>query len=224
MAREVPRIPPRAAQDWDDTAREALASVRPPTATGPVPNMLGIFAWHPVLSRSWLTFSGHLRRSTLPDRVRELATMRTSWLRRGEYEWAQHVRMSREAGLTDEEIAAIRVGPAAEVGAAGAWPARDRAVLRAVDEMIGDRYVGDETWSELGSFLSREQLMDLVFTVGAYDMHCMAFNTFGLELEPGMEGFAAPVPSALQADRIHRPGLDRAARIMRGDGTQRRAA
>lgn len=173
MAREVPRIPPRAAEDWDDTARAALSSVRPPTAAGPVPNMLGVFAWHPVLSRSWLTFSGHLRRSTLPDRVRELATMRTSWLRRGEYEWAQHVRMSREAGLTDEEIAAIRVGPAAEVGAAGV---------------------------------------------------CMAFNTFGLELEPGMEGFGTPVTSALQTDRTHRSGLDGAVRIMRGDGRQRRAA
>jgi alkylhydroperoxidase family enzyme len=146
--------------------------------------MLGIFAWHPTLSRSWLTFSGHLRRSTLPDRDRELVTLRTSWLRRGEYEWAQHVRMSRAAGLTEDEIAVIPVGPGA-----GTWRPRDAALLRAVDEMIGDRYVSDGTWAELRAFLSREQLMDLVFTVGAYDMHCMAFNTFGLELEPGMEGF-----------------------------------
>jgi alkylhydroperoxidase family enzyme len=152
--------------------------------------MLGIFAWHPVLSRSWLTFSGHLRRSTLPDRARELVTMRTSWLRRGEYEWAQHVRLSREAGLTEEEIAAIRTGPDAAV-----WPPVDAALLRAVDEMIANRNVRDETWSELASRWSREQLMDLVFTVGAYDMHCMVFNTFGLELEPGMEGFGHGIPS-----------------------------
>ena len=181
------RIPPRSPDDWDDEARAALASVRPPDATGPVPNMLGIFAWHPVLARSWLTFSGHLRRSTLPDRARELATMRTAWLRRGEYEWAQHVRMSREAGLTDEEIAAIPAGPDA-----ASWEPPDAALLRAVDEMIGDRYVSDATWAELGTVFSRRQLMDLVFTVGAYDMHCMAFNTFGLELEPGMEGLLKP--------------------------------
>jgi len=31
--------------------------------------------------------------------------------------------------------------------------------------------------------------MDLVFTVGAYDLLAMAFNTFGLELDPGLEGF-----------------------------------
>jgi 4-carboxymuconolactone decarboxylase len=58
--------------------------------------------------------------------------------------------------------------------------------------MINDLYVSDETWAELRTAFSRQQLMDLVFTVGAYDMHCMAFNTFGLELEPGMEGFLKP--------------------------------
>jgi len=34
--------------------------------------------------------------------------------------------------------------------------------------------------------------MDLVFTVGAYDLLAMAFNTFGLELDPGLEGFGKP--------------------------------
>jgi alkylhydroperoxidase family enzyme len=184
------RVPPRAAEDWDEEARTALSSVRPPGATGPVPRMLGVFAQHPVLARSWLTFSGHLRKSTLPDRVRELATMRTSWLRRGEYEWAQHVRLSREAGLTDAEIEAIRTGPSAAV-----WREQDAAVLRAVDELITDRYLSDATWAELSGWLDRRQLMDLVFTVGAYDMHCMAFNTFGLELEEGMEGFSQRIPS-----------------------------
>jgi 4-carboxymuconolactone decarboxylase len=37
--------------------------------------------------------------------------------------------------------------------------------------------------------LDQRQLMDLVFTVGAYDLLAMAFNSFGLELDPGLEGF-----------------------------------
>ena len=149
---------------------------------GPVPRMLGVFAQHPVLARSWLTFSGHLRNSTLPDRVRELATMRTSWLRRGEYEWAQHVRLSREAGLTDAEIEAIRVGPSA-----AAWREHDAAVLRAVDEMITDRYLSDTTWAELSGWLDRRQLMDLVFTVGTYEILALAFRTFGVELDDDLK-------------------------------------
>ncbi len=31
--------------------------------------------------------------------------------------------------------------------------------------------------------------MDLVFTVGAYDLLAMAMNTFGLQLDPGLAGF-----------------------------------
>jgi hypothetical protein len=29
-----------------------------------------------------------------------------------------------------------------------------------------------------------------VFTVGAYDLLCMAFDTFGIELDPDLTGFA----------------------------------
>jgi len=39
--------------------------------------------------------------------------------------------------------------------------------------------------------------MDLAFTIGAYDMPAMALNAFGLELDPGFEGF--PPEYACQA-------------------------
>ena len=69
------------------------------------------------------------------------------------------------------------------------WEPRDAALLRAVDEIDTDRYVSDATWKLLAEHLDRQQLMDLVFTVGNYDLLCMAFNTFGLRLDPGQEGF-----------------------------------
>jgi alkylhydroperoxidase family enzyme len=122
--------------------------------------------------------------STLSARDRELATIRTAWLRRAEYEWAQHVRMARRIGLPEEEIDAIMVGPDSAV-----WGPRDAALLRAVDEIVADRYVSDETWKQLSEHLDRKQLMDLVFTVGCYDLLAMAFQNFGLELDSGLTGF-----------------------------------
>ena len=110
--------------------------------------------------------------------------MRIAWLRRGEYEWAQHVRMARKAGLSDKEVDAIMAGPDSPV-----WGPRDAALLRSVDEIATDHYVSDETWKQLAEHLDRKQLMDLVFTIGAYDLLAMAFNTFGLELDPGLTGF-----------------------------------
>ena len=115
-----------------------------------------------------------------------MVTVRVAWLRRGEYEWAQHVKMARAAGMSQEEIDAIREGPSC-----GVWGPLDAALLRSADEIVADRYIGDETWHLLAGHLDRQQLMDLVFTVGAYDMLAMACNTLGLELDRGMSGFPA---------------------------------
>lgn len=188
-----PRIPPRPVDDWTHEVDEAFAALRAHgpggqteyAAVRPRSNILGIYAWHPALARAWLPFSNHLRHSTLSDRIREMAIIRTTWLGFGEYEWAQHVRMSRAGGyLTDAEIGALAEGP----DAAG-WPASDAAVVRAVDELCGMKDISDTTWSDLQVQFSREQLIDLVFTVATYDMHCTAFKALGLELDPGMTGF-----------------------------------
>jgi 4-carboxymuconolactone decarboxylase len=193
----VPRIPPRAREDWDDDVFDALSVLRKPGATSapevghrppsrPVSNLLGIFCQHPALAKGWMLFNNHLFRSTLSDRVRELVTVRTAWLRHGEYEWAQHVKMARAAGMSEEEIAAISEGPGSKV-----WAPLDAALLTAVDELCASRYISDAVWQQLSEHLDRKQLMDLVFTIGAYDVLAMAFHNFGLELDPNLEGFPA---------------------------------
>ena len=62
-------------------------------------------------------------------------------------------------------------------------------LLRSVDELAADHRVGDETWKRLAEDFDRRQLMDLVFTIGAYDLLAVAMNTFGLQLDPGLTGF-----------------------------------
>ena len=156
-----------------------------PRRERPSSNILGTFSWHPALAKAFFTFNSHLFHSTLSARDREMVTVRVAWLRRGEYEWAQHVRMARAAGLSDEEVDAI----SAEGPDWPGWGPRDAALLRSVDEIVADRYVSDETWKLLSEHLDRKQLMDVVFTVGAYDLLAMAFNTFGLQLDPGLPGF-----------------------------------
>lgn len=188
-----PRIPPRPQADWDAETVEAMSVRRRPGSAGPPPepgrqrppsNILGIFAWHPDLAKAFLSFNNHLFTSTLSPRDREMVTVRVSWLRRAEYEWAQHARMAKNTGMSDEEVDAISTGPDAAI-----WGPRDAALLRSVDEIVADRYVSDETWKQLTEHLDRKQLMDLVFTIGAYDLLAMAFETFGLQLDPGLAGF-----------------------------------
>jgi len=62
-------------------------------------------------------------------------------------------------------------------------------MVSAVDELIRDANLADDTWSALSSELDHQQLMDLVFTVGAYDVLAMAFRAFGVEVDADLRAW-----------------------------------
>jgi 4-carboxymuconolactone decarboxylase len=166
----VSRIPPLPYAEWDTEALSVISGGRklPPS------NAVGLLARHPALARSFLTFNVHLlSASALPAHTRELAILRMAWRRRCRYEWAQHLLIARRAGVTDEQIAQIRAGEATVIN-------------RAVDELDEDSCLSEETYQTLAGELDDRQLMDLVFTIGTYGLLAMAFNTFGVELDPGL--------------------------------------
>ena len=74
---------------------------------------------------------------------------------------------------------------------AAGWSPHDRALLAAVDELHRDARIGDATWSTLAAGYSTQQMIDLVFTVGQYNLVSMALRSFGVERESGVEGFPA---------------------------------
>ncbi len=169
--------------------RDALAALRPENPRLPFPppdpdrpkalNALGLLAQHPTLTTAYHTFNGHiLFNSTLSPRQRELLVLRVAAVRGSEYEWRQHVVLAGDTGLDADDIARIAAGPDAE-----GWSPLDGAMVRAVDELIADALIRDDTWAVLAADLDRQQLMDLVFTVGAYDLLAMAFRSFGVELD-----------------------------------------
>ncbi len=164
------RIPPLPQEEWDLDALSALSLGQrlPPS------NLVGLLAHHPDLAKAFLIFNRHLLgNSTLPKRTRELAILRVAWRRRCRYEWASHLRIGRRAGLTHEEIGQVRDGA-------------PTLINRAVDELAEDARLSDGTYQALAAGLDHRQLMDLVFTIGAYDMLARACNTFGVEPDPGM--------------------------------------
>ena len=175
MRLDKPRVAPLADAQLDPELRARFGS-------GPILNIFRTLANHPALAKRWLVFGNHiLAKNTLPAREREIAILRIGWLCRSGYEWGQHVVIGKTSGLTDDEIARITQGP----GAPG-WSADDRALLRATDELHEDAFVTDATWAELSKRWSTQQLMDLVFTVGQYNLVSMALNTFGVQPEPGL--------------------------------------
>ncbi len=123
-------------------------------------------------------------KSSFPARERELAILRIGWLCRAEYEWGQHVLIGKQAGLLDEEIARIPSGPDAD-----GWSDRDRVILSAVDELHADAFIGEPTWQALAANFETEQLLDLIFTVGQYNLVSMVLNTLGVQLDERLPGF-----------------------------------
>jgi alkylhydroperoxidase family enzyme len=168
---------------------EALAALRPAHPRHPFPsrgegrpkglNLLGTLARHPELARAYHTFNGYiLFASTLSPRQRELLVLRVASVRRSDYEWEQHAVLAGDAGLTEDEVERIALGPDAP-----GWEPLDGAMVRSVDELIDEGRVSDTTWSVLADELDRQQLMDLVFTVGAYEVLALAIRSFDVELD-----------------------------------------
>ncbi len=195
----MPRMKPLTPREWPAEMKAALAPLQPVAPRHQPPrrdgrpralNALGMLARHPALAEAFNTFNGHiLFESSLPPRQRELLVLRVAFLRRCEYEWAQHTVVARDVGLDVDEIARVAAGPGAE-----GWSELDRALVRSADELVGKAELSDETWSVLAGALDEQQLMDLVFTVGAYEALAMAFLTFEIELDADLTGHELFVP------------------------------
>ena len=76
--------------------------------------------------------------------------------------------------------------------ARGRSAARPHACSYGAGRFGSGRYLAlasDATWKSLSSQLSTEQLLDLVFAVGQYNLVSMALNTLGVQLDEGVPGF-----------------------------------
>ena len=59
----------------------------------------------------------------------------------------------------------------------------------AADELLEDAFITDDTWQALAARFETEQLIDVIFTVGQYNLVSMALNTLGVQLDDGVKGF-----------------------------------
>ncbi|HEX5407230.1 MAG TPA: carboxymuconolactone decarboxylase family protein [Pseudonocardiaceae bacterium] len=135
---------------------------------------------HTRLYDAFSRFAGRLlRRSGLPEQVRETLILRTAYLCRAEYEWVQHVRIATGIGM-----------PATVIEAAGAErpaaPDEHTALLvRAADQLVRDHDLDDMTWSALREHYDDQQLIELCMLVGNYAMIAGVLKSLRVQLEDG---------------------------------------
>jgi 4-carboxymuconolactone decarboxylase len=183
MRLKEPRVKPLPESEWTEEQKKLLEYYRRPS--GKIYNIFLTQARHPDVMKCWQPFSGYiLDHSTLPARDREMLILRIGWLCRSEYEFGQHTRIGQKAGLTAQEIVNITKGPDAP-----GWDPFDAALLRAVDELHADAFISDNTWNALSKRYSEKQMIDLIMTVGNYNMVSMFLNSVGVQLDAKLVGF-----------------------------------
>jgi alkylhydroperoxidase family enzyme len=186
-----PRIEPILLENADAPTRELFDRVPEPMRTL---NVLRTVANHPPLLRPWLEFGAYLlRSSTLEPRLRELVVLRTGWQCRSPYEWGQHVVIGRMVGVLDADLQRLTQG-----AEAAGWTPAEAAALRATDELIERHSLGDATWAGLTAHFSTQQILDLIFLVGQYQLVAAALNALRVQRDDGLDATKVPFPPSVE--------------------------
>ena len=159
-------------------------------------NLYRVLAHSPRAARSLNTLARYVRDgSRLDPRLRELAILQVSYLTGSAWGFSHHVRIGREAGVSDEEIRAI-INESSDCPTP--FEPLARAVLRAAREMTVDLAISDETFAALRRNLDDERLTDLVVAIAFYNGLVRLLATMKVDVEedylPYLDEFPLPKP------------------------------
>jgi uncharacterized peroxidase-related enzyme len=162
---------------------------------GNVPNMFRVMAHRPeIFSTMQAHFAAVLNTGTVPTRLKELIIVRTSQINETPYCLASHTILARNLGWTDDQLSHL-----------ADWPHRDdftpaeRAALQLAETVTRDaNALSDEQFSELSSYYSEGEIVELLCAIGLFNY----FNRFNNALQmqptrPGEGGASAPISAAL---------------------------
>lgn len=117
-------------------------------------------------------------RCSVRDELKELAIIRTGWRYQARYEVHHHTRMALQAGLPQE---VVDVALSAQDGSQ--LQATYREVLWLTDTILDQNVLDADAVQRARAFLTDNQIMDLIFTVGFYQTVCCFLNTTDVDIE-----------------------------------------
>lgn len=157
---------------------------------GAPPNLYRCLANHPRLVAAWSDFSRALRHdSRTPRALRELVILRGAQLMRSEYEWAQHLKMARNAGVRESQIAAL-----ANWKKSPEFDAKEKAALL-LAEAVTQGKVSDEVHAEAMRHFDHHDYVELSITAAFYAMVGRMLDAMGVQLEPDFRDYSPKLPA-----------------------------
>ncbi len=119
-------------------------------------------------------------RTAFTRREREIAILVVAAHWRSDFEWYAHEGIARHAGLTDDELAALRAGRAPLLA-----DARERIVHEAARQLAAEHDLSDAVHAEAVATLGRTALVELVTLVGYYAALALQLRAFRVGVPDG---------------------------------------
>ncbi len=170
------RLPYPDVEDLDDTTRRILA-------LAPDLNIFRMLGSCETLMAPFLALgSAILTQTKIDPQLRELAIVRAAVRCGSAYELNQHDEIAREVGVSDEKLAALRVGPGSS-----AFDDRERSVLEFTDELVDSVKVTRESFDRVAAFLDACEIQELIIAIGYYSLVGRYLETLEVDLESESE-------------------------------------
>jgi alkylhydroperoxidase family enzyme len=156
---------------------------------GTPPNLYRALANHPAIVAAWTEFANTLRHgSRTPRALRELVILRGAQLCRSDYEWAQHLRMARKAGVREAQIREL-----ATWRGSAEFDAKEKAAL-ALAEAVTQGKVSDAVYQQAKRVFDDHDYVELAVTAGFYAMVARVLDAMQVELEPEFRDVSPRLP------------------------------
>lgn len=182
LSSDTCRLSPLTDEELDLPQRSALYLMLK-IGTARCPNLFRTLLRNTRLYLPYARFNSLLMpKGKLKRRYTELAILRTAWLTRSYYEWAQHIDIGLRAGLSVDDIVRVTEGPVS-----GGWSNKETLIITAADELVEDRILSQTTWDGLITNLGEKKLIELMFTITAYSGLASVIGSLGIQLEPDVE-------------------------------------
>ena len=156
---------------------------------GSPPNLYRALGNHAALAAAWTEFARAIRyESRNPRELRELMILRGAQVMRSEYEWAQHLKMARKAGVREAQIAAL-----ADWRNSAEFTPREKAALL-LAEAVTQANVTDEVYAEVSRHFGHQDFVELALTAAFYAMVGRMLDAMRIQLEPEARQYSPRLP------------------------------
>jgi len=146
----------------------------------------------PEMARAFNGVGNYIRfKSKLDPRLRELAILQVGWLEQSEYEFTHHVKIGREFGVTNDDIAGMMAETA---GKPSSLEPLARSILKGAREMVRQLAMSEASFAEIKRHLSDEEMVDLVLTIAFYCAVVRVLATMKIDNEPTYKEVLAQYP------------------------------